>query len=129
MALLLRPTLLTPFYSIFDDVSTCLDLASTMNTIDFGDIKDTSDPEQGKYGLTCHVPSGFTPDDLTLSIDGDNLILHGEHRDDHSYRKVQHRISIPEDVDKNTIKCSFDPDTHSLAIEASVTPLPAISDG
>ena len=89
-----------------------------------GRVQVTAEPKDGKFALKCNM-TGFNHDEVKCDLEGDDLVLTAEHKDDNSYRKFHQRIWLPESVDKNSLKCEWDSEKGEISIEALATP-PAI---
>uniref|UniRef100_A0A914ICN0 SHSP domain-containing protein n=1 Tax=Globodera rostochiensis TaxID=31243 RepID=A0A914ICN0_GLORO len=75
--------------------------------------------------------SGFRPEELNVSIEGDELVVHGEHKQEAAngetvHRQFVRRVLIPEGFQKEGLKCELD-DSGRMCVtapKAGVEPAP-----
>uniref|UniRef100_A0AC34PWK2 SHSP domain-containing protein n=1 Tax=Panagrolaimus sp. JU765 TaxID=591449 RepID=A0AC34PWK2_9BILA len=66
---------------------------------------------EDNFSYECNV-AGFKPEELKVDIDGNELVISAEHnesnRDECVRRHFVSRVTIPEEVKKDTIQCDID---------------------
>ncbi|KAH7720805.1 small HSP21-like protein [Aphelenchoides avenae] len=76
--------------------------------------------DSGDFRWRCNV-SGYKPDELKVDLDGNQLVVSGEHKESREgesiHRNFTRRVVLPENVQKDTIKCHID-ERGRLEIEA-----------
>lgn len=64
-----------------------------------------------RLNFRCNV-AGYRPDELKVDLEGNELVISGEHKDDSEgqsiHRTFVRRITVPEHIVKETIKCDLD---------------------
>ena len=115
-----------PFHEMDNLVSALLDDRQLMPQAELGNMK------VGKDDFTYSVNvAGFKPEELKVDLDGDSLVISAEHResskDESVHRSFVRKLTIPQEVRKETIKCDIDDKGHlnihgaKLAIEDQKT--------
>ncbi|KAI1710388.1 hsp20/alpha crystallin family domain-containing protein [Ditylenchus destructor] len=58
--------------------------------------------------------SGFRPEDLEVTIEYDDVVVRGTHRDEvkRDERSMISRVAIPDGIDRDTIQCVLDKNQH-----------------
>lgn len=68
--------------------------------------------EAGELTYQVNI-SGFHPNELSVEMEGDDIVIQGEHKEQKDaesvHRKFIRRFRIPEGIQKDTIKCEIDP--------------------
>ncbi|KAH7724224.1 small HSP21-like protein [Aphelenchoides avenae] len=89
-----------------------------------GSLGEVYPMENGDFRWKCDV-SGYLPEELRIGVDGNELVVIGEHEDTRDgelvYRQLKRRVALPEGIDKRAIKCHIDHHFH-LMIEADLHP-------
>nr|CAD2167899.1 unnamed protein product [Meloidogyne enterolobii] len=70
--------------------------------------------------------SGFRPEEVTVEIEGNEVVVTGEHfnkqiEGETVHRQFTRRVYIPEGIKKETFKCEFDINGRSIYITAKQT--------
>ncbi|GMT02722.1 hypothetical protein PENTCL1PPCAC_24896, partial [Pristionchus entomophagus] len=81
------------------------------NSLDFGSALGEVESTPEKFTVTVDV-FHFKPEDIKVSVKGNNLTIEGNHREriDHDgtiQRSFISKYSIPEDVDLDSVHCSI----------------------
>lgn len=67
--------------------------------------------ENGDLAFHCQT-AGFKPEELTVDVDGDKLIVNGKHVESREGESVERQFSrvirLPKEVDHGKIKCELD---------------------
>lgn len=90
-------------------------------TLDYGTNIQTK-VDGSNVTITCYVQSGFTADDVKVTVEGDDVVIQAEfkkvvgaNREEKSFSR---RIHLPEGVMHNTIEASYDEKSGHLTIKA-----------
>ncbi|KAI1699027.1 hsp20/alpha crystallin family domain-containing protein [Ditylenchus destructor] len=63
------------------------------------------------FSLSCNV-QGYRADELRVDLQGDQLMIQGEHQHNGERRSVhrtfKRKVALPENVQKDTVQCSMD---------------------
>ena len=69
---------------------------------------DSTNNEEFKY--TCNF-QGYRPNEISVQHEGDHIMLEANHkhktRHEHFERSLKRVIKLPEDVDKNSVRCEI----------------------
>lgn len=80
----------------------------------------------GDFNYTVNV-SGFRPEELKVDLEGDDLVVKGDHQEVHGdesvHRTFARRVKLPSGSCKETIKCDID-EHGRLAIVGKKAPIP-----
>ncbi|KAH7723463.1 small HSP21-like protein [Aphelenchoides avenae] len=67
--------------------------------------------DEGNFNWQCNV-NGYRPDELKVDLEGDQLVVRGEHRDAREgetvFRSFERRMTLPEGARKEAIRCDLD---------------------
>ena len=68
-----------------------------------------TDDKGFRYRVDCR---GFSPEELKVAVEGDALVIRGEHKSEKENELIQRsflrRVTLPKDVKKEAIKCDLD---------------------
>jgi len=77
--------------------------------------------EGGGYKFSCSV-AGYAPDELSVDLEGDELVISGEHKAEGEgqsiHRQFTRRVLLPDTMNKETISCNID-DRGQLEVRAA----------
>jgi len=101
---------LDPYYGLstaldhfFDDSSQLLRLRDHAAKLEFTD--------DGGFNYKVDA-SGFRPQELKVDVEGDDLVVRGEHREENHGEQVERtffrRVRLPEGIHRDSVKCEMD---------------------
>jgi len=82
------------------------------------DMETRDDGNAVTFG--CHI-AGYTPEELKVHVEGDELVVQGEHREKRNgqsiHRRFERRVLLPEGVAHDSVQCNLD-DNGKLSVQA-----------
>lgn len=111
-------------------VSDSLDRIRQIERLVGQQIQNQCDMEMGENGpfrFRCNV-AGYKPEELSVDLEGSDLVVKGEHKDTSEgnqslHRTFHSRVRLPEAVKKDSLECSLD-EKGRLEIRAERQPIP-----
>ncbi|KAI1704370.1 hsp20/alpha crystallin family domain-containing protein [Ditylenchus destructor] len=79
---------------------------------ELGQLTQPTDTQKGNhFSFKCNV-AGYRPDELKVDLQGDQLVIQGEHQHNDErqsvHRTFKRMVALPDTVHKDTIECSID---------------------